>query len=84
MHWDRHKAAFDLSVTVGFDRIKCLGITAEVQSFLLTTRRAKRAGHAFDAPVAEQRLIQAQHAIAVLALMVVEFLKADLHGLDLI
>lgn len=84
MHWDGDKSAFDLSVTVGLDRIERLGIAAEVQPFLLTTGCAKWAGHAFDAPVAEQRLVQAQHAIAVLALMVVEFLKADLHGRDLI
>lgn len=84
MHRDRHKATFDLSVPVGFNGTKCLGIAAEVQSFLLTARSAKWTGDPFDAPIAKKSLIQAEHAIAVLALMVIEFFEADLQEMDLI
>ena len=84
MHWDRDKPAFDLPVTVAFNGAQRLGITAEVQAFLLTARGAKRACNPFHAPITKQRLIQAQHAIAMLTLMVVKFFETDLHGLDLI
>lgn len=84
MHRDRHKAPFDLPVTVGLDRAQRLGIAAEVQAFLMTAGGAKRACHPLYTPITKQSLVQAQHAIAVLTLMVVKFFEADLHGLDLI
>lgn len=84
MHRDRDKPAFDLPVAVAFNRAQCLGIAAEVQAFLLTTRGAKRTCNPFHAPIPKQRLVQAQHAIAMLTLMMVKFFETDLHGLDLI
>nr|WP_313860118.1 hypothetical protein [Parasedimentitalea psychrophila] len=84
MHRDWHEAPFDLPVTVGLNRAQRLGIAAEVQAFLLAAGGAKRACHPFYTPIAKQGLVQAQHAIAVLTLMMVKFFETDMHGLDLI
>lgn len=84
MHRDRHEAAFDLPVTVGLNRAQRLGIAAEVQAFLMAAGGAKRACHPLYTPISKQSLVQAQHAITVLALMVVKFFETDMHGRDLI